>query len=231
MTPKYLRVLRELSARIDTMNPGDPLPSEEELSREFGTSPMTTRRALTILLDAKRIVGIRGKGTFVAQQPMVRSLSLKSFSESMKSVGRTAHSQILELSMSPADAEVAAELEVDEGAQTYLIRRLRFGDDLPIAVDRTRLPAERFPGLLGKDLTGSLYATLSEQYGVAIERATSSVRAVAIGSDEAELLHLPEGTPCLAVRARAQDSEGRMIESTLSLYRGDMYELHVDHIR
>lgn len=231
MTPKYLKVLQELSARIDGMDPGDMLPTEEELSREFGTSPMTTRRALTILLDAKRIIGIRGKGTFVAEKPLVRSLSLKSFSESMRSVGRTAHSRVLAVSMAPANRQAVDEIGVTLGDQVFHIERLRFGDEVPVSVDRTVLPAARFPGLLGHEMTGSLYALLLDQYGVAIERATSSIRAVLPDDADAGLLELPAASPCLLVHARALDQDGVVVESTHSLYRGDLYELNVTHIK
>jgi len=231
MVAKYQQVLHTLSSRIDGMSPGDALPSEEELSKEFGVSPMTTRRALTILLDAKRIVGIRGKGTFVAQRPMTRTMTLMSFSEAMRSHGRAPHSRVLGMSMSPADAESADALQIDQGTHVYSIHRLRFGDDVPIGVDVTVLPASRFPGLLGHDLTGSLYTVLREQYDTAIERATSRISAVIPDSSTAEMLQLEAGTPCLAVQATAKDEHGTVAESTRSLYRGDLYELTVEHHR
>ncbi|OJU41113.1 MAG: hypothetical protein BGN97_17310 [Microbacterium sp. 69-10] len=231
MVAKYQQILHTLSSRIDAMSPGEALPSEEELSKEFGVSPMTTRRALTILLDAKRIVGIRGKGTFVAQRSMTRTMTLMSFSEAMRSHGRVPHSQILGMSMGPADADTASALQIDEGVHVYSIRRLRFGDDVPIGVDETALPADRFPGLLGHDLTGSLYAVLREQYGTAIERATSRISAVIPDAETTELLQLADGTPCLAVRATAKDEADTIVESTRSLYRGDLYDLTVEHRR
>jgi len=231
MVAKYQQILHTLSSRIDAMSPGDALPSEEELSKEFGVSPMTTRRALTILLDAKRIVGIRGKGTFVAQRPLTRTMTLMSFSEAMRSHGRVSRSQVLSMSMGPADTDAATALEIDEGAHIYSIRRLRFGDDVPIGVDETALPESQFPGLLGHDLTGSLYTVLREQYGVAIERATSRISAVIPDAETVDLLQLGDGTPCLAVRATAKDERGVIVESTHSLYRGDLYDLTVDHQR
>ncbi|MGM7680329.1 GntR family transcriptional regulator [Microbacterium sp. A94] len=231
MVAKYQQILHTLSSRIDTMSAGDALPSEEELSKEFGVSPMTTRRALTILLDAKRIVGIRGKGTFVAQRPMTRTMTLMSFSEAMRSHGRVPHSQVLGMSMEPADEETAASLQVAEGTHVYSIRRLRFGDDAPIGVDVSTLPADRFPGLLGHDLSGSLYTVLRDHYSTNIERATSRISAVLPDAETAGMLDIETGTPCLAVKATAKDEHGTIAETTRSLYRSDLYELTVDHHR
>lgn len=229
MAPKYQQVLRELSQRVDAMNPGDALPPEEELAREFRVSPMTVRRALTILLEAKRVVGVRGKGTFVAPRPMRRLMTLSSFSETMRATGRTARSEVIAASTVAATSEAAELLHISGGEQVYRLRRLRFGDDTPVAVDRTLLPAARFPGLLDEDLTGSLYALLRRRYRVEVRRAVSDISAVLPDAEDRARLGLSEVVPCLGVRATAMDEEGRVVELTDSTYRGDLYTLRVEH--
>lgn len=229
MTAKYLQILRDLSRRVDAMQPGDALPSEEELAREFSASPMTVRRALTILLDAKRIVGVRGRGTFVAPRAIRRSMTLGSFTDTMQATGRIPRAEVLGMSMEAAGAGAADLLGIAADEQVYRIRRLRFGDDTPVGIDRTLLAAERFPGLLGHDLTGSLYALLREQYGVAVQRASSTISAVLPDAEDREGLRLGTGVPCLSVRGIASDDESRVVEVTDSTYRGDLYSLRVDH--
>jgi len=64
MAAKYEVVLKELSAAIAEMRPGDQLPTEQQLAEQFGVSNMTVRRALEVHSKTKRIVGIRGRGTF-----------------------------------------------------------------------------------------------------------------------------------------------------------------------
>ncbi|WP_373425735.1 GntR family transcriptional regulator [Microbacterium sp. W4I4] len=43
------------------------MPTGQQLAVTFNDSTMTVRRALQALISAKRIVGIRGKGTFMAE--------------------------------------------------------------------------------------------------------------------------------------------------------------------
>lgn len=42
------------------------IPSEAELSREFGVHRSTVRKALDLLREEGLIVGVQGRGTFVA---------------------------------------------------------------------------------------------------------------------------------------------------------------------
>ncbi len=227
MPPKYEIVLKGLSQTISSMHPGDRLPSEQEIALEYGVSNMTTRRALDVLLTAKRIVGIRGRGTFVAQPSLTKQMTLASFTESMRTAGMTARAEVLGMSLAVASDTHAERLGLDPGAQVFLIDRLRFGDDTPLCIDRTALPAERFPGLLGHDFSGSLYELLRQKYGVELSRADSRIAAVAPSATDADLLGILGSTPCLRVRARGLDSQANIVEATSSLFRGDLYELNV----
>jgi len=49
------------------LNPGDPIPPERELCKEFGVSRSSLRRAITNLVNNGKLVRIPGKGTFVAE--------------------------------------------------------------------------------------------------------------------------------------------------------------------
>ena len=56
--------------------PGYMIPSENELSREFGISRMTVRSVITKLVQEGLLFRIPGKGTYVSEQKIVaKSLS------------------------------------------------------------------------------------------------------------------------------------------------------------
>lgn len=224
---KYEVVLEALSQRIDGMDAGAALPTESSLAREFEVSPMTVRRALQILNDAGRVVGVRGKGTFVSHAPVTRGMQLASFSQLMLSQGRRASTRVLAVAMEPSDARTAEAFGIETGAQVYRLRRLRLGDGIPFVLEDTILPAATAPGLLGHDLSGSLYDILRSRYGLAITAATTHIGAVVPASDVLDALALPPGAPCLRVRAAGRH-EGTVIERTTSLYRADMYEIAVE---
>jgi GntR family transcriptional regulator len=74
-TPKYLRVLNTLRERIEegTYGPGAALPSESQLSTEFGVTRPTVLKALGILRQDGWIESQQGRGHFVRGRPPDRS--------------------------------------------------------------------------------------------------------------------------------------------------------------
>ena len=72
-------------------------------------------------------------------------------------------------------------------ADLVYLKRLRFADDVPMAVERTWLPHTLVPGMVDEPAPDSLYSALAEQYGLvpdwgedtieaAVRRHTSSPR-------------------------------------------------------
>ncbi|HWU32492.1 MAG TPA: GntR family transcriptional regulator, partial [Marmoricola sp.] len=141
-----------------------------------------------------------------------------------------ASTELISASLSAAEALAAERLKIEVGAPVYQLERLRLGDNVPLCLEVTLLPAALYPGLLGEDLTGSLYELLHRRYGVLLERAESRIRAVAPTARQAEILRVDASQPCIAIRATTM-SEAHpdvVMESSVSLYRGDRYELLVE---
>jgi DNA-binding LacI/PurR family transcriptional regulator len=65
--PIYRQLTQAIRAQILTgeVTPGDKLPSEADLAREIGVSPMTVRQAYTELANAGVLQRSHGRGTFV----------------------------------------------------------------------------------------------------------------------------------------------------------------------
>ncbi|WP_104176507.1 GntR family transcriptional regulator [Cryobacterium sp. Y50] len=228
MAAKYEEILKDLSVTIAEMSPGEKLPSEQQLADNYSVSGMTVRRALQVLTSAKRIVGIRGKGTYVAQPTVTKRMILTSFTDSMKAAGMVARAEVITASLELATPEVMALLGMPAGEQVLKIARLRYGDNTALCIDRTSLRASNFPGLLGSDLTGSLYELMLKRYGIELSRAESRISAVLPNAEDAALLKIPATMPCIRVASRSRTDDENIAESTVSLYRGDLYELFIE---
>ena len=65
--PVYAQLVRILRRQVadGVLRPGDQLPSEAQLCRRYGVSPMTVRRVINILADQGIVVGEQGRGTFI----------------------------------------------------------------------------------------------------------------------------------------------------------------------
>ncbi|MFI6325913.1 GntR family transcriptional regulator [Nonomuraea sp. NPDC050556] len=65
--PVYRQIAELIRGRIasGSLGPGDPMPSESEIEREFGVARTTARRVARELREVGLVHTIPGKGTFV----------------------------------------------------------------------------------------------------------------------------------------------------------------------
>src|SRR6266849_10408915 len=68
--PIYLQVRDALAERIagGDWKPGQAIPNEGELAREFGVSPGTMRKALSLMESEHLITRQQGRGTYINDQ-------------------------------------------------------------------------------------------------------------------------------------------------------------------
>ncbi|WP_158542760.1 GntR family transcriptional regulator [Phytoactinopolyspora halophila] len=209
---------------VATLQPADVLPSERNLAELFGVSRVTVRAALKLLEDEGVLRSAPGVGTFVAAPHVSTAPVLRSFSEEIRERGWTPGSKLMESHVDSADFVVAHDLSIEPGSRFYEITRLRLADDVPLSIERVRLPERYFPGLLEHDLEGSLYSLLAREYGVRISRHERRINAMNIDAQTAELFGVPDRAAGLYVVQSGYDQHGRKVEHGRSLYRGDRYD-------
>src|SRR5260221_8863366 len=75
--PKYAQLIAEIQRRIESgeYSPGSLLPSEHQLSAEFGTARPTVVRALRVLRQEGWIDTEQGKGSFVRGRPALTEVT------------------------------------------------------------------------------------------------------------------------------------------------------------
>ncbi|MEJ7722438.1 MAG: GntR family transcriptional regulator [Ilumatobacteraceae bacterium] len=71
---RYQEIAGSIRERVEAAAPGALLPSESELSSEFGVSRVTVRRALELLRDEGSIAARQGFGWFVVTEPVQQRL-------------------------------------------------------------------------------------------------------------------------------------------------------------
>lgn len=226
-TPMYFQIQTQLLEMIRSgrLRPGDPLPSEEELSRIYGVSRMTSRQALQSLKGQGFASRHKGHGSFVSQPRVEKDIThLCGFTAEMRAMGMKASSRVLASEMIPAPPEVATQLGIAVGAPVYQLRRLRLADNLPVAVEEIRLPADRFPGVEKLDFSRlSLYQTLRDRYEIRVSRADEILEARSATNHEAKLLELRPHASLLVMWRTLWSTDGLPVETAHSIYRGDRY--------
>jgi GntR family transcriptional regulator len=226
--PLWHQCERSIRALIEggQWSAGSQIPAEDRLCAMLGVSRITIRHALRNLEESGLLRREHGRGTFVRSATLVAGArGLTSFTEEMSNLGLAAGSRLLEQGVTPAAGDVAAALEVEEGALVLRIRRLRLGGDAPIGIQTAHLPLTRVAGLLDNGpLVGSLYEALAAHCGLKAEEAREVYRVAPVDEPEAALLGVASGSPVFVVERTSADARG-IFEFTLSLMRGDRYEI------
>ena len=226
--PQYRQIEQALRERIAALPPGAKLPSDTDLCAEFGVSRMTARNAMERLAAVGLIRRDPARGSFVtAPPPHRRANRLMTFSQEMRRTGRVPSSRVLMRSVRPATAVEGATLGIRQGQTVVSLRRLRLGDDEPIALESTVLVGTTADAVLGADLeSGSLHETLGRA-GFVLYRGTGTISAAAATAEDAALLGIEVGDPLLVERRVINDGYGRRIEATESRYVAGRYGLDV----
>jgi GntR family transcriptional regulator len=215
--PRYQEIEDWLTELCNSLPAGSLLPSEPELAARFSVSRMTARQAVQNLARAGRIDRRRGAGTFVAPPRLHRDEGiLLSFTEDMRRRGMKTSSRVIrsEIVTSPDDAVA---LGLQPSSWVVKIERVRFADDVPLALERVRLPGS-LSAVLDADLEHTSLHEWIRRAGHTIDHATGYVTARLADKGDAELLELTLPAALLVESRMVYDGNGRPLERTETAY-------------
>jgi GntR family transcriptional regulator len=219
----YRQIEDALRNAIDAgiLKPQEAIPAERDLAADFQVSRITVRKALDALVSEGLLTRRQGAGTFVAGRVEKQFAKLSSFSEDMVARGRTVRSEWLLRGEGLVSPDEALTLALRPGSAVYRLHRIRFADELPMALEYSTIPGFGLDG--PESVANSLYAAL-ETRGNRPVRALQRLRAILFDRDQAALLGIEAGAAGLLIDRRGFLDDGRVIEATRSFYRGDAYD-------
>ncbi|WP_342358770.1 GntR family transcriptional regulator [Terrarubrum flagellatum] len=229
---RYLDIAESLEADLRAAGGSQPrpLPSENELCSRFGASRTTIRAALDRLEKQGLIERRQGSGTFFRPPQIVKHLgSLVDFHTESRAAGRTPRTRLISLERRKATtAEFAlfgAEAAHDGVGE---LLRLRCLDDQPAVLQRSYVSARYLGPEAESELNNaSLYRYLFVQHGLSAASIEETLEPVNVAAGEAALLEIPEGSAVFRSHRTARDRDGRVIEVSDNLVRGDLYRFSV----
>jgi len=198
--PLYAQLKDELADRIKhgTMSVGSQIQTEAELMGQYGVGRATVREAVALLVSEGYLIKRQGIGTFVAnQQPSMSFEPLISLTASLRARGVNPRNVIVcheELVPGP---ELLTQLRWTAPETCTHVRRVRYAESAPLAVEDSWFShefqnvGERF------DLTGSLSRIIIEELKVDIARIDQIIVPRLPSAEEKTLLELQGGARVL----------------------------------
>jgi GntR family transcriptional regulator len=217
-----------LRDQIAELGPGRRLPSERELSADWGVARMTLRAAVDELVDEGLHERRHGSGTYVVFSPVLHVIGLTSFTHDMRARGIEPSSRILEFRTIAADDSLASQLCIPVGSPLFRLSRLRLGNSEAMAIENVAIPIAYAPHLTRSDLDGSLYDALATRHDLVASAASMRIEPMLPDPASAELLGIGRDQACLRVSMIDKDLSGRIVMLATCIYRGDKYQLRAE---
>jgi GntR family transcriptional regulator len=222
-TIRYQEIAQVLRERIADVGRGHVLPSESDLSAEFGVSRVTVRRALETLRDEHLVESRQGFGWFSATTPLQQRLTqLDTIERQLEERGMRPQRQIIEFAFVAAPAHVAARLHCDH---VLRVKRINRADGEPFAVVTVWCPAGLGQNMSRGDVERQPFYEL---LGIPLRGATQTIGAASASPADAALLAVPVGSPVLRCERLTTSTAGEPILLSEHIFPAHRTEFVVD---
>jgi len=227
-TIRYRDIADDLRRRVEDgeFTAGRLLPSESELSGSYRAARVTIRKALEALRVEGLVDSRQGFGWFVPADTVRQPLAqLATIEAQLVQEGRRSERRILDFAFVRPPARVRARLGVDKA---LMVRRVNLADGEPFARVTVWCPEE-----LGADLSRAQVQEHSfyDLLPITLGGATQTIGADAADERDAELLHVPVGSPVLVCERLTCDATGTPVLLGEYVFPAHRTEFTVDLVR
>ncbi|OGP87796.1 MAG: hypothetical protein A2156_01225 [Deltaproteobacteria bacterium RBG_16_48_10] len=229
--PVYYQIKQSIKSWIlnREFNPGEKIPSENELASKFGVSRLTVRQAISQLVQEGFLNSKRGEGTFVTNnENLINSFGLE-FSGYMDDLFyqvSKVKAKSVEMERIKASRLVREKLELDdEKEEVVQIRRVRLLRDKPFAFTINYLPVEIGMKISEKELYKSpLLKIMEQKLDIHFTEAFQIMEATFANQEVAGHLGISPGSPILYLERIMYTKGKKPVEFVQSSHRGDIYK-------
>lgn len=224
--PLHIQLKGRLSALIDEGAFTERIPSERELMEMYNVSRSTVREAVSHLVQDGVLEKVHGKGTFITVKPIEEWLgNLSSTTEIIQNMGMVPDAELVgkEKVKSPK-----AVFEATGWEEVYYIKRIRYADGQPLAIENQYYPVEIGEKLLKFDIEkGTLFDILEQQLHIKLSEANQVITSNYLSGDDAKLLGVSESLSVLNTERLLMDEYGDVIEYYQAAFRADLYSFRI----
>jgi GntR family transcriptional regulator len=227
--------LRAAIARGDFAR-GERLPTEAELSRDYGVSRQTVRRALLDLVSEGLVYRVRGRGTFATSiKPGNRYLRSFGSIEDLLAYSVDTTMETLRPLRRRADVDAASRLQLaSDEVMVALVRRAHA--EAPFCVTRIAVSVDTGVRLIERgvlreagDVTPlTVFSVVDQLSPHPIAGVHQSITSVRVPPEHEELIGCEPGDPALRIDRLYYDTQGNPLELAISYFNPDRYSYRVE---
>ncbi|MBN8814297.1 MAG: GntR family transcriptional regulator [Sphingomonas sp.] len=230
--PLYHQIFLQLREEITSGERafGSRMPTEQELSAQFGVSRITARRALDELAENHLVARKRRVGTTVVFRSPAKPIqgNIEQALDSLLTFGRATKVKLLEVETVPARAPIDEALEIPGNSDVLRVVRVRWLEDQPVGYFISYIPVALGAGMTRAKLKSTPMLALLEEAGVHIGSARQTISATLADAALSAVLQVDIGSPILRVSRTVLDTKGAPVQHILAQYRSDRYQIRLD---
>lgn len=195
--PIYLQIAYQLRDDIisNVYAENDKIPAEDEIASSFGVSRMTARNAVTYLVNEGLVYRMHGKGAFVSQKKLGRTLNkLNYFHEDVKELGKHPSCTLLEFIERKSSQREQQILNINKVQPVLDIKQICYVDGQPLGTQNFIVPRHFVPELKEEDLEHDFFQSYVTDAGYPLETAEQRMESV-LAPEVAQLIGVPKEEP------------------------------------
>lgn len=230
---KYLEIYEGIvkNIREGKYKSGEILPSELKLSTIYNASRDTVRKALSLLYEEGYIYKVKGKGSFVKNQPGRYDFPLQgliSFTEMMKIMNLKASTEVISFKRILNNKGLFKELPKEE--KLLRIKRVRTIEGERVILDTDTIVESIVEGVSEEIAKGSLFNYMEKNLNLKIDTATKEITVVPCTSEDRKYLDMKGFDFIVVVDTYLYLEDGRVFQHTSSKHRPDRFKF-IEHSR
>lgn len=225
--PLHIQLKLILENKIFEGEYKEKIPSEREIMELYSVSRSTVRESINQLVREGILEKKHGKGTFISLKPIQDWLgTLKSTTETIQEMGMKPGAKLINHGIIKSNKTIKALCGFDF---SYFIKRIRYADDLPIAIENQYYPVDIGEKLAKHDIDkATLYDLLENELEIKLGDAEQIITSGHFHDEDANYLEVSPSSCALIIERVLYDNDGEVVEYQEGFYRADMYSFSIN---
>lgn len=228
--PLYLQLKESVKNAIlnGTFKENEKLPTEAIICQFYNISRPVVRKAYQALIDEGLVVRRQGSGTFVERNILIPNIFFRAdYTKALAEYNIEGTSRILSLDI--RTKKDVLELRNESYPTYYLIKRIRYGNRIPLILEEFYFPTDLFPDI--KDvITNSISFTevLLKRYKTGNIGSNIQINAFAMNELMSTIFELPIGSAAFKFTTYNRFDDGSLCFFKHSYFPGKRHRIDLE---